>query len=62
MSRKIPSFSGPTHGRYVTLQRVSSVLSDDYVLHWHEVIVHREDVDVNEDNKETIKIAVDTNI
>jgi len=50
----------PKFGRFVTLQRVSSVVSD-YSINWREVIIHHEAVDISE-NTDTVKIAVDTNI
>ena len=52
--------SEPRFGRFVTLQRVSSVVSD-YTINWREVIVHYETVDINEnDDIATVRIAVDT--
>ena len=52
--------SEPRFGRFVTLQRVSSVVSD-YSINWREVIVHYETVDINEnDDIATVRIAVDT--
>ena len=54
------SVSEPRFGRFVTLQRVSSVVSD-YSINWREVIIHKEAVDTSEDT-DTVKIAVDTNI
>ena len=50
--------SEPKFGRFVTLQRVSSVESDS-PLNWREVIVHHEASDTATD---TVKIAVATNI
>ena len=53
------SVSEPKVGRFVTLQRVSSVVSD-YSINWREVIVHHEAVDTSD--TDTVKIAVNTNI
>ena len=51
----------PAFGRFVTLQRVSSVVSD-YSLNWQEVVVHHEAVDISEDDTLAVKIAIDTNM
>ena len=52
--------SEPRFGRFVTLQRVSSVVSD-YAINWREVIVHYEAVNISEnDDIATVRIAVDT--
>ena len=50
------SASEPRFGRFVTLQRVSSVESNS-PLNWREVTVHHETSDTD-----TVKIAVATNI
>ena len=55
----IPTTSEPIFGRFVTLQIVSSAVSD-YYLNWREVIIHREAVDTSDTN--TVKIAVVTNL
>ena len=50
----------PIIGRFVTLQRVSSDVSN-YSLNQREVIVHYEAWDISEDDDTaTVKIAVDT--
>ena len=52
----------PAFGRFVTLQRVSSVVSD-YSINWREVTVHHEAVDISEDDDTAaVKIAIDTNM
>ena len=48
--------SEPKFGRFVTLQRVSSVESDS-PLNWREVIVHHEAVEAA-DISDPVKIAV----
>ena len=46
----------PKFGRFLTLQRVSSVVSE-YVINWREIIVHKEDIS----DTDTVKIAVVSN-
>ena len=49
----------PKFGQFLTLQRVSSVVSE-YVINWREVNVHKEDI--SDTDTDTVKIAVVTNL